>query len=85
MATYEIDPGIVAAADQHRAAIGADLDVCIQSYLTHRGKTDATIAFVVLLDNMRDVLTFEQACDVLALAVQRLAEATTAPTPAAQG
>jgi hypothetical protein len=74
MTTYDIDPAVLAYADRHMAAVGADLAVLIQSYLTHRGNTDATVAFVVLLDNMRDALTFEQACDTLALAVHRLAE-----------
>jgi hypothetical protein len=73
--TYDLDPALIATADQQMSGLGADLDACIQSYLTHRGQTDATIAFVVLLDNMRDVLTFEQACDALALAVHRLGEA----------
>lgn len=77
MSLYDIDPAILAAADQRISATGADLDTCVQAYLTHRGQTDPTVAFMVLLHNMLDVLTFEQACEALAVAVQRLAEPAT--------
>lgn len=74
MSTYDIDPGTIAALDQRMGAVRADLDLCIQSYLTHKGQTDSAIAFVVLTENMINVLTHEAACEVLAHAVQRLAE-----------
>lgn len=51
MSAYDVDPAIIAYADQHMSAVGADLSVLIQSYLTHRGQTDPTIAFVVLCDD----------------------------------
>jgi hypothetical protein len=71
---YDIDPGTIAAVDQRMGAVREDLDECIKSYLTHRGQTDSAIAFVVLTQNMIDVLTHEAACEVLAHAVQRIAE-----------
>jgi hypothetical protein len=83
MSIYDIDPGLIAALDQRMGAVGADLDACIQSYRVHRGQTDNAVAFVVLTENMISVLTLEEACEVLAFAVQRLAEAdaTSVPEP----
>lgn len=83
MPDYDIAPALIAHADQHMSAVGDDLDTCIRSYLTHRGQTDPTVAYIVLLDNIREVLTFDQACDTLALAVHRLAEQDAAVTPPA--
>lgn len=71
---YGIDPGTIAAADQCRQAVRADLDTLIESYRHHVGKTDETAAYVVLWDNMCDVLTFDQAVETLAVATQRISE-----------
>lgn len=76
---YDIDPALIAHADRHFAIARDNLTTCIESYRYHVGRTDPTVALVVLADNIGLVIPPGDLADALAAAIQMLADLTPAP------